>query len=63
MALADLGEAEASLFAGLFDRSWPEIDPRESAVSSAPRGAIRIGRHPAPAIAGLRHAGSLAEIT
>jgi hypothetical protein len=32
-------------------------------VSSAPRGAIRIGRHPAPAIAGLRHAGSLAEIT
>ena len=63
MALADLREAEAGLLAGLFDRSWPEIDPRESTVSSAPGGAIQIGRHPAPAIAGLSHVGSLAEIT
>ena len=63
MALPDLGEAEAGLFAGLLDRSGSEVDSGETSVSSAPRGASSIGHGLAPALAGLNHVGSLAEIT
>jgi hypothetical protein len=62
-ALANLGEAEAGLHAGLLDRPGPEIYSRQTPMPGTPSRAVPVGNGHSPAVTGLNHAGSLTEIT